>query len=120
MRSIGVAAVLVLGGGAAARGQVPASAPAFVTWRPAGPALRMEAAARLGSIGAAGTRSHTGKGLLIGGIVGAVATSVFLIGFCSDADTSCGADEVGRAVLIIGVPPAVAGAVIGSLIRTPR
>jgi hypothetical protein len=57
-------------------------------------------------------------GLLIGGAVGAVATGVFLAAFCSDPDTQCGADEFGRAVLIIGVPPALLGALIGSLIRT--
>jgi hypothetical protein len=64
------------------------------------------------------THSHTLTGLLIGGVVGAAATGVFLAGFCSDPDTQCGADEVGRAVLIIGVPPALLGALIGSLIRT--
>jgi len=66
------------------------------------------------------TRSHTGTGLLIGGLVGSVATAVFLAGFCSDPDTQCGADEVGRAVLIITVPPALVGMLIGSLIRTRR
>ena len=66
----------------------------------------------------AATRSHTGTGLLIGGIVGAGATTVFLIGFCGDPDTACGADEVGRAVLFIGLPITAAGALIGSLIRT--
>jgi hypothetical protein len=66
------------------------------------------------------TRSHTLTGLLIGGLVGAAATGLFLAAFCSDADTQCGADEVGRAVLIIAVPPAVVGAVVGSLIRTKR
>jgi hypothetical protein len=66
------------------------------------------------------TRSHTGTGLLIGGLIGSVATTVFLVGFCSDPDTQCGADEVGRAVLIIGVPPALVGMLIGSLIRTKR
>jgi hypothetical protein len=66
------------------------------------------------------TRSHTKTGLLVGGIVGAVATTVFLAGFCSDADTQCGADEVGRAVLFIAVPPALVGTLIGSLIRTKR
>jgi hypothetical protein len=64
------------------------------------------------------THSHTLTGLLVGSLVGAVATGVFLAAFCSDADTQCGADEVGRAVVIIAVPPAVVGAVIGSLIRT--
>lgn len=66
------------------------------------------------------TRSHTGTGLLIGGLVGAAATAIFLAGFCSDPDTQCGADEVGRAVLIIAVPPALVGMLIGSLIRTRR
>jgi hypothetical protein len=65
-------------------------------------------------------RSHTGTGLLIGGIVGAVATTIFLAGFCSDPDTQCGADEVGRAVLFIAVPAALVGTLIGSLIRTKR
>ena len=66
------------------------------------------------------TRTHTGTGLLVGSIVGAVATGVFLAGFCSDADTQCGADEVGRAVLIIAVPTALVGTLVGSLIRTER
>lgn len=66
------------------------------------------------------TRSHTRTGLLIGGLVGSVATAVFLAGFCSDPDTECGLDEIGRAVLFIAVPAAAAGALIGSLIRTKR
>ena len=64
------------------------------------------------------THSHTLTGLMIGGLVGVAATGVFLAAFCSDPDTQCGADEVGRAVVIIAVPSAVVGAVIGSLIRT--
>ncbi len=44
----------------------------------------------------------------------------FLVGFCGDPDTACGADEVGRAVLIFVVPTAAAGALIGSLVRTER
>jgi hypothetical protein len=66
------------------------------------------------------TRSHTRTGLLIGGLVGSVATAVFLAGFCSDPDTECGLDEIGRAVLFIAVPTAAVGALIGSLIRTKR
>ncbi len=66
------------------------------------------------------TRAHTGTGLLIGGLVGVAAATVFLIGFCGDPDTACGGDEVGRAVLIFVVPTAVAGALIGSLVRTER
>jgi hypothetical protein len=64
---------------------------------------------------AAGSQVRTG--LLVGSIIGAAATTVFLIGFCSDADTECGADEVGRAVLFIGVPAAALGALVGSLIH---
>jgi hypothetical protein len=63
-------------------------------------------------------RSHAGTGLLIGSAVGAVATTVFLIGFCGDADSECGADEFGRAVVVIAVPCAAAGALVGWLIRT--
>ena len=66
------------------------------------------------------TRSHVGTGLLIGGVIGAAATTLFLIGFCSDPDTSCGVDEVGRAGLVIAVPPAALGALIGMLVRTER
>jgi hypothetical protein len=66
------------------------------------------------------TRSHAGSGLLIGGVVGAAATTLFLIGFCSDPDTSCGVDEVGRAALVIAVPAAALGALIGMLVRTER
>jgi cation transporter-like permease len=55
---------------------------------------------------------------LIGGIIGAAATTVFLIGFCSDSDTKCELDEVGRAALFIAVPAAAVGALIGSLIHT--
>jgi hypothetical protein len=57
-------------------------------------------------------------GLLIGSVVGAAATGAFLAAFCSDPDTKCGADEVVRAVVIIAVPPALVGALIGSLVRT--
>jgi hypothetical protein len=66
------------------------------------------------------TRSHTKTGLLIGGLVGSAAAAVFLAGFCSDPDTECGLDEIGRAVLFIAVPTAAVGALIGSLIRTKR
>jgi hypothetical protein len=64
------------------------------------------------------TRSHTVTGLLVGAVVGVAATTVFLIGFCDDPDTQCGIDEVGRALVIIAVPAAAVGALIGSLIRT--
>jgi hypothetical protein len=66
------------------------------------------------------TRSHTRTGLLIGGLVGSAAAAVFLAGFCSDPDTECGLDEIGRAVLFIAVPTAAVGALIGSLVRTKR
>jgi hypothetical protein len=64
------------------------------------------------------TRAHTETGLLVGALFGAAATGLFLFAFCGDPDTSCGADEVGRAVLVIAVPCAMVGALIGSLSRT--
>jgi hypothetical protein len=73
---------------------------------------------RLAPHGGLSKRSHTGTGLLVGGIIGVAATTVFLIGFCDDPDTQCGIDEVGRAVVFIALPVAAVGALIGSLIRT--
>ena len=64
------------------------------------------------------THSHTFTGLLIGSAVGLAATGLFLAAFCGDPDTECGADEYGRALVIIAVPAAAAGALIGSLIHT--
>jgi hypothetical protein len=62
------------------------------------------------------TGNHAGTGLLVGTAVGIAAATVFLIQFCDDADTECGADEVGRAVAIFTVPTALAGALVGYLI----
>jgi hypothetical protein len=73
---------------------------------------------RADSVVRAATRNHTGTGLLIGGLVGAAATTLFLVAFCVDPDTACGADEVGRAVVVIALPFAAVGALIGSLVRT--
>jgi hypothetical protein len=66
------------------------------------------------------TRTHTRTGLLIGSVVGVAATTVFLVGFCGDPDTACQADEIGRAVVLIALPCAAAGALIGWLVRTER
>lgn len=110
-------AVLLLGTAQILPSQV--LAPRLTAWRPT---LRTASTGRMVPVpqvvASSETHSHTLTGLLIGGLVGAVATGVFLVAFCGDPDTQCGADEVGRAVLIIAVPPAVVGAVIGSLIRT--
>lgn len=96
-------------------------APQLTAWSPT---LRSESLVRIATVpqdtASSETHSHTLTGLLIGGSVGLVATGVFLSLFCSDSDTKCGADEVARAVAIIAVPPAVVGAVIGSLVRTKR
>jgi hypothetical protein len=114
-----VLAVLMLGSAQVLPGQ--SLAPRLTAWRPM---LPIESPVRSIPIPEvvlnSETRSHALTGLLIGGAVGVVAAGVFLAIFCSDADTQCGADEVGRAVVIIAVPPAVVGAVIGSLIRTKR
>jgi hypothetical protein len=105
--------VLLLGGSAGAQAQ-SATAP-LPTWEAALPTTTDNQRRVWDSTA---TRSHTSTGLLVGGIVGLAATTVFLIGFCGDPDTQCGADEVGRAVLFIAVPTAALGALIGSLIHT--
>lgn len=104
------------------------TAAALPTWRPdlslasAGMPWRAAGGAEkpFSSAVAVETRGHTKTGLLIGGAVGAVATTLFLVGFCNDPDTACQGDEVARAALFIGVPITAAGALIGSLIRTER
>jgi len=85
------------------------SVPPVLALRPRAPSL---------STLAASEHRHTITGLLIGGLVGTVAAGAFLGAFCNDPDTHCGAGEVGRAIVIIAVPPTLLGAVIGSLIRT--
>jgi hypothetical protein len=106
--------ILILGRAPSVAGQVAARP--LPGWEPGFPT---QARAPLPDLAAGGARrSHTATGLLVGGIIGAAATTVFLIGFCSDPDTKCEADEVGRAVLFIAVPAAALGALIGSLIHT--
>lgn len=106
---------LLLAGAGVARAQ--AVGEAFPVWNP-----EPAAAAVPPLLPAAddSTRTHTLTGLLIGAAVGAVATTVFLVGFCGDPDTACQGDEVARAIVIIGLPPAALGALIGSLVRTRR
>ena len=67
-----------------------------------------------------GSRSYAGRGALIGLLAGGSAATVFLVLFCSDSDTKCGADEVARAALFIAGPPTLAGAAIGLLVRHER
>jgi hypothetical protein len=111
-RKIGLlVAVLLLGGTGTAQAQA-ATVP-LPTWETGLPATAEDQHwVRATTVGG----SHTATGLLVGGIVGVAATTVFLIGFCGDTDTECGADEVGRAVLFIAVPTAALGALIGFLI----
>ncbi len=99
--------ILLLGGARAVQAQVAARP--LPTW---------EATLPRGAGIQDSTRSHTGTGLLVGGIVGVTAATVFLIGFCADPDTKCEMDEVGRALLFIAVPTAALGALIGSLIHS--
>ncbi len=110
-------AVLLLGTAQILPGQ--ALGARLTTWRPT---LESETTVPLvpvpHELTGAETHSHTMTGLLIGGLVGVAPTGLFLAAFCSDPDTQCGADEVGRAVVIIAVPPALVGALIGSLIKT--
>ena len=92
--------------------------PPVIGWSPT-PPTQTTIRAPLGPqmVVSSGRHSHTVTGLLIGSLVGAAATGTFLAAFCSDPDTRCGADEVARAVVIIAVPSAIVGAVIGSLVR---
>ena len=64
------------------------------------------------------SRSHTKTGLLIGGLVGSAATAALLILYCNDPDTRCRAGEVATASMVIVLPAAAVGALIGSLVRT--
>lgn len=68
------------------------------------------------------TRSHTLTGLVIGGVIGAGVAGVLLATHCSDADpdTQCSTDGGLAIVALFAVPGALAGALIGSLIRTKR
>jgi len=65
-------------------------------------------------------KRHTATGLLVGTAVGSAAAIAFAIRFCDDSDTLCEADEYARIGLIFVTPPALAGALIGSLIKTER
>jgi hypothetical protein len=64
------------------------------------------------------SRTHTKTGLLIGGLVGAAATATVLFLYCSDPDTRCRAGEVATGSMVILLPAAALGALIGSLVRT--
>lgn len=61
-----------------------------------------------------GRSSRAGTGALVGLAIGTTATAIFLTGFCSDTDTNCQADEIVRAFAILGGPPTLLGALIGS------
>ena len=102
----------------AAHAQAPAlPSRQFTPWRPAAAPGNAVVSRQVGALkpGAETTRSGAVTGLLVGSIVGVAATGVFLALFCGDPDTSCGADEVGRAAIVLVPPPAILGALIGSL-----
>jgi len=123
---LGVGLLLALPLSGAAGLQAQASAAPLPAWRARipedGADLRrpVRQVVRFVATDSVRTRSHTWTGLLIGGLVGAAATTVFLIEFCGDPDTECGADEVGRAALVFALPAAAVGALVGSLIKTER
>jgi hypothetical protein len=69
------------------------------------------------------TRSHTLTGLIVGAVVGGLGTYVALNSLCSDADedTDCGGESSRlRAALIVAVPAAALGALVGTLIKTKK
>jgi hypothetical protein len=63
-----------------------------------------------------GARSSAGTGALVGAVVGLSAAGLFLLGFCSDPDTRCEADEYIRATIYIAGPPTLIGGLIGALL----
>ncbi len=67
-----------------------------------------------------GRHSHWVRGAAIGLATGLAASGLFLAAFCSDLDTSCHADTVGKVVALIGLPPTVIGVGIGLAIRSER
>ena len=66
-----------------------------------------------------GRGNRVWQGALVGALVGAAATALFLSGFCG-GDTLCDGDEQLRAIVIIGLPPVALGAGIGTLIHYER
>ena len=115
VRALTPALLLVLAAAAApalVAQHVPAPLP---TWRAS---MHVADASRPPLATIAAGRGRTTTGLLVGAAIGAAATTAFLVAFCSDPDTTCQADEVARAALIIGVPFAAAGALIGALSRS--
>jgi hypothetical protein len=67
-----------------------------------------------------GRRSHWVRGGAIGLVTGLAASGLFLAAFCSDPDTSCHADTVGKVTAIFGLPPTMIGLGIGLAIRSER
>jgi hypothetical protein len=67
-----------------------------------------------------GRHSHWVRGGAIGLAAGLAASGLFLAAFCSDLDTSCHADTVGRVLAIFGLPPTMIGLGIGLAIRSER
>jgi hypothetical protein len=67
-----------------------------------------------------GRRSHWVRGGVIGLGLGFAASGLFLAAFCSDPDTSCHADTVGRVLALIALPPTAVGLGIGLAVRTER
>lgn len=64
------------------------------------------------------TRRHTWLGLGVGAGIGAGSTLFVLSGFCDTGDSPCTASEIVRDGLLITVPAALAGALIGTLVKS--
>ena len=66
-------------------------------------------------------RDHkTWTGLAIGAGVGLLAGALLTSAFCSDPDSSCDTHEAAPAVLIVAVPFAALGGIVGSMVQTER
>jgi len=64
-----------------------------------------------------GTRTRAARGALIGAGIGAALATLALVAFCEDPDTACEFDEAVIFYAVFTLPPAGAGALLGSLSR---
>ncbi|MGD8496407.1 MAG: hypothetical protein PVF05_09480, partial [Gemmatimonadales bacterium] len=64
------------------------------------------------------TRRHTWLGLGVGAGIGAASTLFVLSGFCDTGDSPCSAGDIARDGLLITVPAALVGALIGTLVKS--
>ncbi len=91
----------------------------WIAREPGGPAVGISLGERLRLERSLGRKGHALQGALVGAGTGVVATLLFLEGFCG-GDNLCDGDEEVTAAAIFVSPATLAGALIGSLVRSER